>query len=148
MNQQVLDIMDKIENATKKLTVCQQKKCKLEYEAGNKQREETKKKIALLVEQMKKKEISLAGYVKELQHMTQSLTKSKVTKDLMKCSAKQCQQEMRAQLQSMMKAAEHDCLVDKDQKRCDIFHKMEKILKKPDLSTEDYQQLLLLFKTI
>jgi len=148
MNKQIIEILNKADNSKKQIEKCQKTKCKAQNNAGKKQLEEVQKETDILLKDLNKKKITEDQFVKKLKDISKRIENSETTKNLITCSAKECQKEFKNQLLVLLETVKYDCHVNKKQKRCDILKDLEKIITKKEIVLEDYQKIMALYKGI
>jgi hypothetical protein len=121
---------------------CHQSKCKKERDNSEKQKtkvlEERKKLLKMLIA----KKITFEEFKQKSKEMRDNLLDSKETKELTTCALKNCLEESKDVLEALVKVVEYSCKVEKDKAKCAQLKDAQKLLKKKDLTVEDYISIM------
>lgn len=122
--------------AAKKTQACQKKKCPKELAASEKQAKAILAKTMALVDQLGKKKITLASFVKQTNKIREEALETDVSKRLMTCSLETCDGLLRDMLTASMDLLMFTCKQDK-KKGCERVKDLQAILKKKELTVDD-----------
>ena len=142
MNKAIKEIVDDVMNSTQALQKCQKEKCKKEFSAGEQQRLEVQEQIKGLIEDLKAKNIDINQYMTKSKELKNKILKSKVTKDLMKCTLDECEEAARKSLVAQIRTLTYDCNVEKEENACKNEIAANKIINKKKLTPKDFFALL------
>lgn len=121
--------------------LCQRKQCKAQLSEAMRNGEQLKNEMVRLMKSLIDKNISREEYIKRLDKLKANHMKSKQTLDLIQCTLKNCNAQVKEVLDSMGKLKQNTCSKT-NKTACKDAEHIKKVIKKKEISLPDYKKIL------
>ena len=142
MNKKLFDIVEKSDKNRKTLEACRKKSCKTEVLDNIKQINDIAVEMKALLAD---KTLTTDEFIAKSNKMRADMAKSKITRDMLECSIKNCDKDVRELLAVAKEFIEYDCKREKKKASCDnlkVILEILKRVKKKEITVDNYQTIV------
>lgn len=143
----VLNILDRIEAASKAVKRCQANSCKQQVKDGKVQEKSVKARMAGF-HQVFQNDEDIGKYMASTKALQEELLVSDTTTALNACTLLKCKAKAKTMLRAMVATIQYDCNKEKNKQACDVLKEANAILKKKKLQPSDMIDIVRLLKRL